>query len=218
MLLRLTLAAAFAAIAVPAAACSVVPGYRIPTTLELAEKAPVIVLARVEGGVSAGPRAKEQPLTLSPVLLLKGAKLPKTVEMRGWLEARGAKATRSDPAALAEANPDAFTGGCNRYVFAKGMTLLLFLSPEGGKLQPLGYPFARVLEDVPSFDARWVKAVREYIAIAALPQGIRKTRLAARRDILRAKPDADSKAIAADMDRELDAKRKPLREALPPAP
>ncbi|MEG3179723.1 hypothetical protein [Sphingomonas sp. LT1P40] len=194
------------------------PGYRIPTTLELAETASVIVLARVDGGIPVGPRAKDQPLTLSPVLLLKGSALPKQIQMPGWLETRAAKATRSDPAELAEANPDAFDGGCNRYVFAKGMTLLLFLNPKGGRLEALNYPFARTAEDVSAFDARWVKAVREYVAIAALPKHLRKARLAARRDVLRSKPDADSKAIAADMDRELNAPRKALREPLPPAP
>jgi hypothetical protein len=218
MLFRLSLAAALAATAVPSTACSVVRGYRIPSTLELTQRADAIVLARVEGGVAARPSARDERLTLAPILSLKGQSLPLRITMPGWLEAGPAKATPSDPAELAQANPDAFSGACNRYIFAKGMTLLLFLTKRDGEWQAISAPFARTAEDVPSLDARWVKAVREYVAIAALPKAARRARLVARRDLLRSKGDADSRAIAADMDRELAGPRKPLREPLPPMP
>lgn len=209
MLSRLMLAAALTLSATPAVACSVVPGYRVPTTLALVEEADAIVLARVDDGVSAAPSADDRSLTLSPIRLLKGSALPARIEMSGWLETDKIKATRSDPAELAEANPDAFAGACNRYIFARGMTLLLFLSEKDGKVQQISYPFARTAEDVASADARWVALVREYVGIAALPQNAREARFIARRDALRLRPDADSHAVAAEIDRALSASRKP---------
>jgi hypothetical protein len=209
MSLRLVFAAAFVSLAAPAAACSMAPGYRVPTTLELVEEADAIVLARVDTGVPAGPPYVEgRGLVLAPLVLLKGDALPGQIEMSGWLEAGEARATRSDPAELVEANPDAFDGGCNRYIFARGMTLLLFLSQKDGKTRQISYPFARTAEDVVSPDARWVALVREYVAVAALPKAARDTQLAARRDALRSKPDADSQAIAAEIDRALTVARR----------
>lgn len=215
--MRLILAAAALSVAMPAVACSVAPGYRVPTTLELAEQAEVIVLARVEGGTSVG-RDEDGKVTLASLLLLKGDTLPERFEMPGWLATSRVRATRSDPDELARVNPDALTGGCNRYIFARGMMLVLFLTREGGVLRPLDMPFARTAEDVPSFDARWVKAVREYVAIAALPRESRKERLVARRDALSRSTDGDSRAIAADMTRQLSGPNKPLREPFPPVP
>lgn len=217
MMLRLGFVAALVSAAVPAAACSVREGYRIPTTLELAAQADAIVLAKVEGGSSVPGPASDAGLTLAPVLAIKG-QLPARLTMPGWLESGRARATRSDPGELAQANPDAFGGACNRYIFARGMTLLLFLKRDGATWRVISAPFARTAEDVRSFDARWVKAVREYVAVAALPKSAQRARLIARRDLLRSKTDADSRAIAADMDRELAGPRKPLREPLPPVP
>lgn len=201
-------AAALVSFAAPAVACSVAPGYRVPTTPELVEQADAIVLARVDAGVPAGPPyAEGRGLAVSPLVLLKGDALPAQIEMSGWLEAGAARATRSDPAELVEANPDAFDGGCNRYIFAKGMALLLFLSQKDGKTRQISYPFARTAEDVASPDARWVGLVREYVAVSALPKAARDAQIAARRDVLRSKPDADSQAIAAEIDRALTAAR-----------
>jgi hypothetical protein len=95
-------------------------------------------------------------------------------------------------------------GGCVRYLFDKGMQVLLFLHRQDGALTLAGYPFARTAEDVPS-DAPWVKAVRLYVEIAALPKGERRRALIAHRDQFRAAPsDPDSKLLADDIDRQID--------------
>ncbi|WP_404336515.1 hypothetical protein AB2M62_19515 [Sphingomonas sp. MMS12-HWE2-04] len=209
---RMVRAAALAAallVAAPGWACSLMPGYRVLTALELAERADTVVIAEVVGGATIGPDASDR-LGVRPTLLLKGAELPSTLAIRGYLERPDMRATRSDPAALREPNPDALMGGCTRYLFAKGMKLVLFFKRDGSELRFLDYPFARVSEDVRSDDARWVKAVRVYIDIARLPKAARRTALIARRDTLRAAKDADSQAIATDIDRELFEERGPL--------
>lgn len=196
--------------AAPAAACSVVPGYRVPTTLEMAGKAEAIVVAEV-----TGQRRAKQPwdgvVLTKPIALLKGTALPPKVEIaRAGLAPVGrGRVWPSDPRELRRANPGAMIGGCVRYTFAPGMKLLLFLvRDEDGRLVPFRSPFARDAEDVASLDSLWVKAVREYAAIAALPEGERPERLRARAAELRG-GDADARAIASDMDAELEGKRAP---------
>lgn len=208
--------AALVAMASPSTACSVREGYRVPTTLDLVEQADAIVLARVEpGSALAGARAAGW-LQLAPVLAIKGP-LPHRLSMPGWLETAETRATRSDADELARANPDAFSGACSRYIFAPGMTLLLFVRRAGEGWRVISEPFARTAEDVPAFDSRWVRAVREYIAIAALPKAVQRARLEARRNALAAKSDPDAQAIAADMDRVIAGGSAPLRARLPPA-
>lgn len=196
--------------AVPAFACSVRSSYRVPTSLELAERADTIFVGTVVGERKDADGSGGVVL-VRPTLLLKGSELPQHVELGGWLARPQEMMTRSDPRELRRPNPDALRGGCTRYVFAKDMKLLLFFERKAGQLVFAGYPFARVSEDVPSDDSRWVKAVRTYVAIAALPESERKSAMIARRDALRAQPeDADAVAIADDMDRELAAEPTPL--------
>ena len=213
---RTTIAAAVVIAAVasaaPAAACSVVPGYKVPTGLELAEAADAIVLGVVEGSVSQGDGPWDSEIAVRPTHLIKGAALPERVSLRGYLaESAGYRPTRSDPRELHAPNPDALSGGCNRYVFEKDMTLLLFLKrDQNGVLAPAMPPFARAAEDVASPDAPWVKTVRLYAEIAALPKKERRAALIARRDSLRASTDdPDAALIAAEIDRQLKNKRIP---------
>lgn len=196
----------------PAAACSVVPGYKVPTALELAVQADTIVLGTVESEVSRADHPFENDIQVRPTHLIKGAALPGTVSLSGYLSDGGAdRPARSDPRELHAPNPDALSGGCNRYVFQKGMSLLLFLvRDEQGALVPTLPPFARAAEDVVSPDALWVKAVRLYAEVAHLPKRARRAALIARRDALRAAAgDPDAAAIAADIDRQLERKRIP---------
>jgi hypothetical protein len=202
----LALAATFLT-AAPALACSIVPSYRVPTSLELAERADTILVGTVVGE-RKDANGSGGVVLVRPTLLLKGSELPQQVEIWGWLMQAGELMTRSDPGELRRPNPDALRGGCVRYVFAKGMKLLLFFERKAGKLVFASYPFARVSEDVPSDDSRWVQAVRTYVAVAALPEGERRSALIAKRDALRARPeDVDAAAIADDIDRELAAER-----------
>ncbi|WP_448664345.1 hypothetical protein ACG3SL_06635 [Sphingomonas sp. CJ20] len=182
----------------------------MPTTLDMAEEAEAIVVAEV-----VGERRTKEPwdgvVLTKPIALLKGAAMPPQVEIAGAGLApvgRG-RVWRSDPQELRRANRGAMIGGCVRYTFARGMKLLLFLvRDEKGQLVPFRSPFARDSEDVESLDSLWVKAVREYVALSALPKGERRDRLRARADALR-NGDSDDRAIAADMYVELDGTRAP---------
>lgn len=195
--------------AAPALACSPVPGYRVPTGLELAERADTVLVGTVIGE-RKNADGREGVVLVRPTLLLKGSALPPQVELWGWIAQKQEQVTRSNPLELRQPNPDALSGGCTRYVFAKDMKLLLFFERKAGKLVFASYPFARVSEDVPSDDSRWVQAMRTYISVAALPEGERRAALIAKRDALRARPgDADGAAIANDIDRELAAERTP---------
>lgn len=208
--LRPFVAAAAASLsASPAAACSVVSSYRVPTNFELAERADTILLGTVEREEGGSERSTGEVI-LRPTLLLKGSVLPSEVRLRGYIPVRAMPATRSDPAELFRVNPDALSGGCNRYVFGRGMQLVLFLErDETGKLRPSLPPFARAAEDVSGPDALWVRAVRLYVEIAALPPKQRRAALITRREALRASGDPDDALIAADIDRQLGKKRLP---------
>ena len=194
----------------PAAACSVVSSYRVPTNLELVEQAEAIVLGTVERQEGEGS-AFETRVVVRPTLLLKGAVLPDELRLGGYLAKGGGNfARRSDPRELREVNPDALTGGCNRYVFERGMQLVLFLKRDSkGVLRPSLPPFARAAEDVPGPDSLWVKAVRLYVGIAALPADRRRAALVARRNALRRSGDPDSVLLADDIGRSLQKKRLP---------
>lgn len=214
-----------------ALACSLVPGHKVPTNMELATTADVIVVATVEDA-REGAHFRDNMVLARPTLLVKGDVLPAMVELpgailgptdeppetsdpavlRAWRDEHGGwPARRSDPRELRQPNPDALTGGCVRYVFTKGMKLVVFLKrDETGKLVPYRSPFSRDAEDVPSEDALWVRAVREYAAIGALPKDERKAALRARSEALAAMAgDPDAQAIARDMQIELKGKRLP---------
>lgn len=207
MLLRLTLAALLLAMP-PALACSVAPTYRVPNTQQLAQAADLIVLARVEG---ANRKGLESTTILKPTVLLKGAALPSRLTLEGWLQGAVIEnhtlpaPTRSNPAELVEPNDDALMGGCTRYIFARGMTLLVFYQRDKGQWRFMNYPFARVSEDVPSANSRWVRAVREHIAIARHPVAARRPAMRKRADEL-ARGNVDERAIARDMRRLLATK------------
>jgi hypothetical protein len=194
----------------PAAACSVVPSYRVPTNLELTENADMIVLGIAEGEASvAGEHMGE--VIVRPTALLKGDALPTEVRIRGYLDDDPRLVAASNPRDLFSPNPGALIGGCTRYVFRRGMLLLLFLERDDeGRLRLAGYPFARSAEDVPSPDAPWVRAVRLYAEIAALPEAERRGALTARRDALRAEAgDPDAALLADDIHRQLRRRRIP---------
>lgn len=200
--------AASLALAPPAAACSVEDGYRAPSGLELAERADAVILGVVEDGPSDGNQvwgadaASDPPMVVRVVSVLKGGPLPERIRLTGMLLPDHLSAP-SHPLELQRAHPNAFAGSCTRFVFSRGSTILFFLEQRGGRLATADHPFARVAEDVASADARWVKAVRLYIEIAALPEAERGAALLARQATLRARTDdADAQAIADDIARQ----------------
>lgn len=192
----------------PAQACSVVSGYRVPTTLELIDQAEAIVLARVvDGGSTTEVGFKDARLV--PFALLKGATMPPEIHFEGAvLSNEQLKAVASDPRNLVDANPDAFRGGCQRYIFDEGMIIVAFLQRYGGKLVPDGSPFSRSLEDVPSPEALWVKAVELYVQISTRPKSERRKEMLRLRDQLGLEiGDADSRLLALELDRALRDER-----------
>lgn len=197
------------ACASPTAACSMRPGYKVPSNLDLAVAGETIVIATVEGE-RGGDDSRLGTVITRPTVLLKGKILPDRIELdRAGLGNDRWKAQRSDPRELREPNPDALSGGCVRYTFDKGMQLVLFLKRgEDGKLAPYRSAFSRDAEDVTGPDALWVRAVREYSAISMLPKPRRKARLKARIAELRAMPgDPGAAAIADDLQIELSGKQ-----------
>jgi hypothetical protein len=187
-----------------ASACSVRDSYRVPTNLELVERADTILLGVVEGGTTEAEEIDDWQVVVRPTLLLKGEALPAELRFHRMGLAPPRFHTLSDPSELEQAHPLAYIGGCVRYMFVQGSTVLLFLERHEGEMVPLFEPFARSAEDVPSHDSRWVRTVRLYIEVAALPEAERAAALRARQAELRAlSGDADAQAIADDIDRQL---------------
>lgn len=190
--------------AVPAAACSVMPGYTVPTAYEMALKSDAIIIAEVNGELSSN-EVWGRFATVKPIAPLKG-KVPHgnlTIDF-SMLATPDYRATPSDPRELRAPNPGIPAGSCWRYVFDKGMKLVLFLvRDKQGALAVFRSPFARDAEDVADDHALWVKAVREFAKISLLPEARRKRAMRARIAKLNAAGDPDSRAIAADMVTEL---------------
>ena len=202
----------------PAIACSVVPGYRVPTNVELVADADLILLATVTDGDLAPDSIPEQRITVEPIAAIKGVMPAAPLAMPGWI-ATGAEAMLSNPYDLKGAHPQSLAGACNRMSFPRGSRVLFFLKWEGDHWRAAGGPFSRWAEDVLTDDAPWLQVVRLYAEAAALPAGDRTAYLTARRDEHAAERDNPvAQLIAADIARQLAGPNAPLREEFPPAP
>lgn len=199
------------AISSDARACSVPAPYQVPSTLQLVEQADVIALARiVDGGPYSGAQgayAEARLAGLIPIAAIKGEFSGKQIVFgSALLELPGTdmQATPSDPRNLVNAHPDAFAGSCNRDIFRTGMIVVTFLKKEGSGLTPIVPAFARALEDVPTPDSLWVKAVRMYAAIAEKPKAMRRAEMRRQRDVLANEiDDPDARLLALELDRAL---------------
>ncbi len=201
-LLSATLAAS------PATACSMAANYEVPTTLELVAGSDSIVLARVGRSIGDGSGPDQTSVELIPELLVAGTEMPARLQIFGHLGTDRFQATPSDPNELHKANPDAFTGACNRYIFKRGMLLLLFLRKmPDGSFRIISSAFARTLEDVPDANAPWVRAVRYYDGVARLSKKERKALMQAERDRLEATGDPIDALLAKDIGRQISGKR-----------
>lgn len=198
----------------PAAACSMIPGYKVPTNLELTAQADTIVIAVVEKQRPSKDRWSAA-VVARPMTLLKGAALPNVIELGGVIadDPRTRDLEASAPRELRAPHPGALSGGCVRHIFAKGMKLVLFLkSDESGRLVPYRSAFSRDAEDVTDENALWVKAVREYVPISLAPRGKRKALLRERIVSLRAMAaDPDAQVIADDLAIELSDMHRTVR-------
>ncbi len=215
--------ALFAALALfaaplPAAACSVASGYRIPTNLDLVESADLILLGKVTPGDFAPDSTPEQMVSIEPIEAIKGRMPAGPVALAGGI-ASGEDAILSNPYDLKYAHPQSFAGACTRYMFADGARVLFFLKRSDTGWQGAGGPFSRWAEDVLTDDAPWLQAVRFYAGVAALPKAERAAALERQRSLWGAEGgDPVAQILAADVDRQLAGPNKPLREELPPPP
>lgn len=204
--LRLSIAVAMIAAPLHAAsACSVVPGYRTPTTMELVQQSDAIVLARVgDGTIMQIPIVDQATLTLTVETVIAGDSAPATLTMEGYLSGPDWPVTPSDPDALDDISQQEYVGGCIRMLFARGALLLLFLErSDSGAYEIISQPFARTQEDVADEHALWVRAVRYYASVAALPEQERRVALRAERERLRATGDRLDALLADDIGRQL---------------
>lgn len=211
-------AVALLAAPLPALACSVVPGYRVPTNMELVERADLILLGTVNDGDFEPDSTPEQMITVEPVEALKGATPSGPLALSAMI-ATGAEMQLSNPYELKDAHPQSFAGACTRYAFPRGSRILFFLERQDGVWHQAGGPFSRWAEDVLTDDAPWLQAVRFYIAVAKLPAQDRIAALTARRNELGALGDDPvAQLIAADIDRQIAGPNAPLKSGLPPVP
>lgn len=201
----------------PAIACSVVPGYRVPTHMELVEDADLILLGTVTNGDAAVGDGREPTMAVEPVAALKGAMPTGPIMLPGMI-ATVSDTPLSNPYELTEPHPQSYAGACIRYAFPRGSRVLFFLRRGEGMWQAAGGPFSRWAEDVLTDDAPWLQAVRFYVDVAGRPTGDRTAALAARRDELAALADDPvAQLLAADIMRQLAGPAAPLRKELPPA-
>jgi hypothetical protein len=206
----------------PAAACSPVPGYRVPTNMELTADADLILLATVTGGAPMDPSADggldSMRIAIQPIAALKGDLTAAPTSLEVAL-ATGRFALLSNPYELAEAHPLSYIGGCIRYMVPLGSRLLFFLDRDEQGWIPAGGPFSRWAEDVLTDDAPWLAAVKFYLEVQALPESERSAALTVRRDELRKQTlDPVAQLLADDLDRQLAGPNEPLRGELPPMP
>lgn len=213
----LALAAAPVLLGAPIAvvACTPAPGYRVPTNLELAEQANLIVIGEV---VSAAPARQDDPLSagilVEPITALKGLLPSGNLVLRGMALAapdRPEEAVRSDPNEFVEAHPLSLAGACIRRVFAQGARVLFFLAREGGEWVPAGGPFSRWAEDVTSRDAPWAQLALLYGHASLLPPEERTALLQDQIDALQARRESEvALAMATDIERQLAGPNEPL--------
>ena len=216
--LPLLAAAALLAAPLPALACSVAPGYRVPTNLELVERADLILLGTVTDGDFEPDSTAQQMIAVEPVEALKGAMPGSPIALPAMI-ATDADIELSNPYELKDAHPQSLAGACVRYVFPRGSRILFFLDRQDGAWHEAGGPFSRWAEDVLNDDAPWLQAVRFYIDVAKLPEQDRAAALAARRSELGALGDDPvAQLLAADIDRQLAGPNPPLKGELPAAP
>lgn len=220
-------AAVLLALSVPgsvALACSPAPGYRVPTNLELAHQANLIMLGEVVGNAPGDPgNSFSAGITVQPIAAIKGLLPNGNVELRGMALAGPDEpelARRSDPRELTEPHPQAFAGACIRRVFPQGARVLFFLERRDGQWAPAGGPFSRWAEDVPDPDAPWFQLATLYAHAAQLGSDERVALLQDQIDALQARPDSETALLmAGDIERQMAGPNEPLRpESLPPAP
>ncbi len=189
----------------PAWGCSGVAAASTPTNYELVREAETIVLAK---SAAWEPSADEThhpwggAVRFEVEEVLKSDFRPSTVTLEGHREFAG-PGPEDD---FSRARPGAYAGSCYAYDYRLNHQYLLFLTWDGlnEKWVIGGHAFARLNEEVDVPGSAWLKAVRQYLRVAALGD-YEKEKTALRE--LRAEaaagkaPETTPKALMADIDR-----------------
>jgi len=189
----------------PAIACSPIPGYRVPTNVELVQSADLVILARVVAGPSpnsliGAPWSNQPQIILEPVDILKGQSPKELPRLFGTTSTRYGEPVKPAFTPLTKAHPSAYAGGCVRDQYAVGtLVVAMFkLSPDG--LKQLSFPFARQVEDVASPNAIWVKAVRLYVEALQVPTQDRRRKFVELKSWLAMNGNSNDDEIGEDVD------------------
>ena len=162
ILLLMVAGLTWTALPTPTRACSVTPGYLMPSNFELVRDAEAIVLAKAVRALRQDDRVEQFEFEVAKVL--KGTLEQKTLTLPGndrWLGP-------SEPGNFSKARPGAFRGACIAYDYNLHSQFILFLRRKDGMWLVSGPPFTRVNEEVSGTDAPWTQAVVHYARIAAL--------------------------------------------------
>lgn len=219
-----TIAVLGAVMPAAALACSPAPGYRVPTNLELADRANLIVLGEVVGAVpGSDDDMLSSGIAVDPLLAVKGLMPGGQVILRGMALAapdRPGQALRSNPREFLDPHPEALSGACIRRVFPQGARVLFFLERADGEWVPAGGPFSRWAEDVPDRTAPWTQLATLYAHAAQLTGAERVALLQDQIEALQARSGDDvALAMAGDIERQLAGPNEPLvPAALTPLP
>ena len=201
-----------------AKACSVVGDYRVPTNLELTGQSELIIRGRVVGEIQ-GDSSWDGKLLVEPLEPLKGDMPNGTIEISGarlmpTTDERGF-GVLSNPYQLEAAHPLSYIGGCIRYMFPKGTTVLFFLERDKGEWHSSGGPFSRWAEDVLETDAPWLRLSRFYASVPTDDATRRKAALEAERDrLLKLSDDPVAALMAQDVERQLAGLNEPWNEIM----
>ena len=152
-------------------ACSPGEGWVQPTNYELVRTSSTIVLARAEaieqreGAQCEGGRQGRHPhVRFQPVEAIKGPS-PSSLVLHGHDVFVG----RTGELDLLDTRPGAYLGACIAHDYRVGRLYLLFLEQHEGGWAVREEPISRVNEEVDGPQSPWVRAVREYLRIGALP-------------------------------------------------
>lgn len=207
--------------AVPATACTVAQGYRVPGNFELVHKADLIVLGRVLPAQNAGSAASSMPrdamsrtivrigeVHLEPIRILKGGWGNGPLRLAGYTVRDGRGRFPDDPVrpvftSLDQVNPSAMAGGCVRFAYPAGGLVVVLFEGQGTAMTMLSYPFARAAEDVESEDSLWVRAVDAYVEAqrGVGPDGLDAAARQLRDGMTARADDPVAQAIVADLTR-----------------
>jgi hypothetical protein len=175
---------------------------------ELVRDADLVVVARLsEQATIIDEEDPVRILSVIPVRTLKGNLPDVELSIEGFLEySRRNRKVVGEPnfTDLSTVNPNVMTGGCTRYLYARGALVVLMFKRFDSSWQQFAPTFSRASEDVEdSVDSVWVQAVTLYAAIAMRPAAEQKTALAEGMRTLQASGSAADILIAQDIERTL---------------